>query len=376
MATDVATDVVKFHISLNASYLTKSIAFYRVLLGVEPTLIRDDYAKFEVAEPPMIMSLVPVAPSPGGNVNHVGLRFPDCAALVAVQARLEQAGYATQREEGVECCYSKQTKFWITDPDRTLWEIYVLHAEADEHDHAHDHAQVDRGVAGNSTVATASLKLPVMQPGAASENNAAKPAERVVWMHMLTQPLPERIERDDASIDEVQMHGTFNMKVERAQLAQFLQEVRRVLRPGGAIVAHLLTTDGRAVDDPGLPGPAALVDRVLPAAEVVSLINEAGFIGVRFTKLAERACFTVGQAEMRETKIAASLPSAGCCATTTYRLVYKGPLAEASDDLGNVYPRGTPVAVTDAAWTLLQATGAAEQFTCLNGTPNAGGCCN
>ena len=50
-----------------------------------------------------------------------------------IQARLEAAGLRTQREEGVEYCYAKQTKFWVTDPDRTLWEIYVFHEDTDEH---------------------------------------------------------------------------------------------------------------------------------------------------------------------------------------------------------------------------------------------------
>src|SRR5262245_22103365 len=129
MSTEIATDVVKFHLSLNVSDLQRSLAFYQVLFGVEPAKVRPDYAKFEVSEPPLIMSLIPSQPVPGGTLNHVGLRVLDSATLVTMQARLEQAGYATQREEGVECCYSKQTKFWVVDPDRTLWELYVLHGD-------------------------------------------------------------------------------------------------------------------------------------------------------------------------------------------------------------------------------------------------------
>ncbi len=55
----------------------------------------------------------------------------DSAALVAVQMRLEQNGIHTRREEGVECCYARQTKFWVTDPDQTLWEIYTLEDDID-----------------------------------------------------------------------------------------------------------------------------------------------------------------------------------------------------------------------------------------------------
>ena len=79
-----------------------------------------DYAKFDLAEPPLVLSLIPGRPGAGGNLNHVGLRVRNAGELVEIQARLEAAGLHTEREEGVECCYARQTKFWITDPDRAL----------------------------------------------------------------------------------------------------------------------------------------------------------------------------------------------------------------------------------------------------------------
>jgi hypothetical protein len=327
-----------------------------------------------VAEPPLIMSLVPVAPTAGGTLNHVGLRVTDSEQLVAMQARLEQAGYATQREEGVECCYSKQTKFWVTDPDRTLWELYVLHGDVDEDDHASPSAQ--HGVGGNSTLRTEGLKLPVIQPGAAPQ---APPQAKVVWAHMLTQPVPARIDQADASVDEVQLHGTFNMAVDAAPLAAFLQDAHRVLRPGGTISAHVLTSAGGTVERPTLPGPAALVERVLPSGEVAAALSTAGFVGVRFTKLAQKPCFTVGTTDLRETKVAATKPATPSSAATygvPTAVVYQGPLRQVVDDYGTVYPRGVPTAVTAEAWELLQTSGAAELFVAFGGEAKSGGCCS
>jgi hypothetical protein len=54
---------------------------------------------------------------------------------VQVQHRLEAAGFRTKREDGVECCYALQTKFWVTDPDQLLWEIYVFHEDVEHHGH-------------------------------------------------------------------------------------------------------------------------------------------------------------------------------------------------------------------------------------------------
>ncbi len=65
---------------------------------------RADYAKFELADPPLVLSLEPCGASSGGALNHVGFRLADAAALVELQRRLEVAGIDSIREEGVECC--------------------------------------------------------------------------------------------------------------------------------------------------------------------------------------------------------------------------------------------------------------------------------
>jgi catechol 2,3-dioxygenase-like lactoylglutathione lyase family enzyme len=122
---------IRFHLSLNVSNLERSIAFYRILFGCEPAKRRPDYAKFELNDPPLELSLEPTPRGEGGALNHLGFRMPDSAALVLVQRRLEQAGIHTKHKEGVECCYARQTKFWVTDPDQTLWEIYTLDEDID-----------------------------------------------------------------------------------------------------------------------------------------------------------------------------------------------------------------------------------------------------
>jgi catechol 2,3-dioxygenase-like lactoylglutathione lyase family enzyme len=122
---------VRFHLSLNVADLNRAVAFYRVLFGTAPAKLRSDYAKFELDEPPLVMSLEPVQRGTGGALNHLGFRLADSAALVAMQRRLGEAGIASRRKEGVECCYARQTKFWVTDPDGTLWEMYTLDEDID-----------------------------------------------------------------------------------------------------------------------------------------------------------------------------------------------------------------------------------------------------
>ena len=79
-----ASQVVRFHLSLNVSDLARSVDFFRVLLGVEPAKLRPDYAKFEPDVPPLVLSLEPTPRPTGGPLNHLGFRLADSAALVTM----------------------------------------------------------------------------------------------------------------------------------------------------------------------------------------------------------------------------------------------------------------------------------------------------
>src|SRR5215831_13802951 len=108
-----------FHVSLNASDLTRSVAFYRALFDQPPARHEHDYAKFEVADPPIVLALEPRAPGSGGALNHVGVRVPSHDDVERMQDRLVAAGLEAQRIDDVECCYSRQTKVCTFDPDGT-----------------------------------------------------------------------------------------------------------------------------------------------------------------------------------------------------------------------------------------------------------------
>jgi catechol 2,3-dioxygenase-like lactoylglutathione lyase family enzyme len=124
-----ATAVIKFHASLNVSDLARSITFYTALLGEGPVKVYADYAKFEIDEPPLVLSLKPKRACAGGPLNHLGLRLVTVEQLRAIQERLRAVGARIGEQDDVKCCYARQTKLWVTDPDETLWEVYVLHED-------------------------------------------------------------------------------------------------------------------------------------------------------------------------------------------------------------------------------------------------------
>jgi catechol 2,3-dioxygenase-like lactoylglutathione lyase family enzyme len=329
------SDPVRFHISLNVSDLAKSVEFFRTLLGVEPAKLRPDYAKFEPESPPLVLSLEPVkSVGGGGALNHAGFRLPDAKSLVAMQERLEHAGVRTQREDGVECCYAKQSKFWVHDPDGTLWEVYTFEGDI-EH----------RGAGQSQSVVVGdALAAPVP----------------VVWEHRMTDPLPERIPLADRSADEVQLRGTFNLPLATAVRKALVAEAVRVLRPGGRVFVHVLVGE-RAVDEPDLPGPASKVGSVPFEANPAGWLEAAGLVGVRMLKFDSKPCFVRGGVGMRELQLEGFAPTQSRGAEL--EVIYKGPFREVRDDGGRVYARGRRVAVPAAVAQQLRKGDSAGQFT-------------
>ncbi len=131
MSTVVEQSVVKAHLSLHVADLPAAIDFYRVLLGIEPAKCREDYAKFELDTPPVVLSLQPGPRPPGASLSHIGLRYTSPQAVFEIQHRLQAAGISFSRQEGVICGYARQSKCWVSDPDNNYWEIYVLEADVD-----------------------------------------------------------------------------------------------------------------------------------------------------------------------------------------------------------------------------------------------------
>jgi catechol 2,3-dioxygenase-like lactoylglutathione lyase family enzyme len=118
----------RVHVSFAVKDLARSVAFYRVLLGQEPTKTRPGYAKFEVAMPSLNLSLNESAgaTAPSNAVGHYGIQVKTTAEVKERIAQLAAAGLPTRVEERVSCCYAVSDKVWAQDPDGNPWEIYVL----------------------------------------------------------------------------------------------------------------------------------------------------------------------------------------------------------------------------------------------------------
>ena len=120
-------EVLKPHISINVRNVDRSVAFYRLLLGIEPSKVRTGYAKFDVHNPPLNLALneVPQLAS-AGALSHLGFQVATTNDVFAFRKRWADAGLITRDEMDTNCCYANQNKTWVQDPDGNEWEAFVV----------------------------------------------------------------------------------------------------------------------------------------------------------------------------------------------------------------------------------------------------------
>lgn len=134
----------RVHIGLSVRDTERSVTFYQHLFAQEPTKVRPGYVKFEVADPPVNLTLNTDAERhtrPGPSA-HFGVQVKSTETVARIAARLQAAGLAPRLEEAVSCCYAVQDKAWVTDPDGNAWEIFVV-LDADAPDYVRKKRNAD-----------------------------------------------------------------------------------------------------------------------------------------------------------------------------------------------------------------------------------------
>jgi catechol-2,3-dioxygenase len=122
----------KLHISLNVRNLGESLPFYDALFGVAPTKVKPGYAKYDVAEPGVVLSLQENQPCCITGVSHLGVRVESTEQVLQARARLNAAGILTRDEIDTTCCHAVQDKIWLEDPTGYRWEIYAFKGDVEQ----------------------------------------------------------------------------------------------------------------------------------------------------------------------------------------------------------------------------------------------------
>ncbi|MCX5107136.1 VOC family protein [Streptomyces sp. NBC_00378] len=121
----------RVQLALRVPDLPASIAFYSKLFGTEPAKLRDGYANFAIADPPLKLVLIQGTPDEDTRMDHLGIEVDTTEAVHAATTRLADQGLATGVENDTICCYALQDKVWVHGPGQEPWEVYVVKADAD-----------------------------------------------------------------------------------------------------------------------------------------------------------------------------------------------------------------------------------------------------
>ena len=114
----------RFHAHVAVDDLQQSIAFYSKLFAQQPTIQREDYAKWMLDDPRLNFAISSRGHTSG--LNHFGFQVE--SELELQQLRLqagEAAGSAVLEQPQATCCYARSEKHWTMDPQGIAWEHFL-----------------------------------------------------------------------------------------------------------------------------------------------------------------------------------------------------------------------------------------------------------
>src|SRR5712671_3816528 len=122
----------RFHVHVSVDDLAQSVRFYSTLFAAEPSVLKDDYAKW-MLDDPRVNFAISTGCRPGGHAagfSHLGIQAEDEGELAEVFDRLARAERPILEEKATTCCYAQSDKQWVTDPQGVVWETFFTYGES------------------------------------------------------------------------------------------------------------------------------------------------------------------------------------------------------------------------------------------------------
>jgi glyoxalase/bleomycin resistance protein/dioxygenase superfamily protein len=122
----------RFHVHVSVDDLAQSIRFYSTLFAAEPTVLKDDYAKW-MLDDPRVNFAISTGCRPGGHAagfSHLGIQAEDESELAEVYDRLNRAERPIVEQKAASCCYARSDKQWIADPQGVPWETFFTYGDS------------------------------------------------------------------------------------------------------------------------------------------------------------------------------------------------------------------------------------------------------
>jgi catechol 2,3-dioxygenase-like lactoylglutathione lyase family enzyme len=124
----------RMHVSYYVSNLAATVDFYNTFFGKAADKVKAGYAKYVLEKPSLIISFIENPEKVQSQFGHLGFQVETLEEMNDRLAVAKQQGIVSLEETGTNCCYAKQDKFWVTDPDGYQWEVYYFHEDAEFND--------------------------------------------------------------------------------------------------------------------------------------------------------------------------------------------------------------------------------------------------
>ena len=124
----------RMHVSLYVSDLSATVNFYSTFFGQPASKVKKGYAKYELAEPGLIISFIENPERVSSSFGHLGIQVGSKEEMDRKFEVARAQGIVSSEEIGVSCCFAVQDKFWADDPDGFQWEVYYFHDDVEFND--------------------------------------------------------------------------------------------------------------------------------------------------------------------------------------------------------------------------------------------------
>lgn len=126
-------DQTRMHVGYTVSNIEKTIEFYNKFFETEPVKIKEGYAKYLLDSPSLNISFN-LGSRPEPQHIHFGIEVQDPEILKKKLGNALSQNLPVDEQNEVKCCYAKQDKFWVTDPDGYKWEVFKFLEDVEEND--------------------------------------------------------------------------------------------------------------------------------------------------------------------------------------------------------------------------------------------------
>jgi hypothetical protein len=112
----------RLHVHVAVHDIAQSVRFYSALFAAQPSVLKNDYAKWMLDDPRVNFAISSRSAKTG--LDHLGIQAENGEELEDIGSRLAQADVSITAQKGASCCYAKSDKYWTIDPQGIAWESF------------------------------------------------------------------------------------------------------------------------------------------------------------------------------------------------------------------------------------------------------------